>query len=263
MIRAIRALVLTLVVPAAVAAAPGPQADRLAERCEAAALRAARAEGVPARLLRALSLAESGRRLEGEVRPWPWTVNLEGEGRWFEAPGDLLAWVRARQAEGARSFDLGCFQVNHLWHGDAFESLEQMLDPAANARYAARFLRALREETGDWKAAVGLYHSRTPELAGRYRARVLRIMADLPSAAGQEIDFAALPAAPAGDAWPGVRGAPQPIARPPGGDPADAAADAAAASLARAWIDGRKPGPLIAARADAPGLLRAARPLVD
>ncbi|MGM0584732.1 MAG: lytic transglycosylase domain-containing protein [Pseudomonadota bacterium] len=259
----IRALLLALVLPVAAAAAPAPQADRLAARCEAAALQAARAEGVPPRLFRALSLAETGRRLEGEARPWPWTVNMEGEGRWFETPDALLAWVRARRAEGARSFDLGCFQVNHLWHGEAFDSLEQMLDPAANARYAARFLRALREETGDWEAAVGLYHSRTHKLAGRYRARVLRIMAGLPSAAGPEVDLAALPAAPAGDAWPGVRGAPRPIARPSGVDPTDAAADAAAASLARAWIDGRKPGPLIEARADARGLLRAARPLVD
>lgn len=170
---------------AAPQAFPGPEAlpqaraAALAGHCEAAAARAAAAEDVPLDLLRAIALAETGLALSGEARPWPWTVNMEGEGRWFASPHDLLDWVEGRRREGARSFDLGCFQVNHLWHGEAFASLREMVDPEANALYAARFLRELREETGSWEAAAGLYHSRTPDLAARYRGRVLAIRAKL------------------------------------------------------------------------------------
>jgi len=178
------AVALALLAPLPAAAAPDPAA-----LCEAAGARAARAEGVPPELMRAISLAETGTRRAGRFAPWPWTVNMEGEGRWFDSPGELLAWVRGRQAAGARSFDLGCFQVNHLWHGEHFDSLEAMLDPDANARYAARFLRALHAEAGDWETAAGRYHSRTPELARRYRVRVAEIAARLDG-----LDLAAAPA---------------------------------------------------------------------
>jgi len=171
--------------PQTAAPAPGPDAlaiedaQRLADLCDAVALHAAAEVGVPEDLMRAISLAETGRSLDGAHRPWPWTVNMEGEGRWFADPDSLLAWVEDRRAEGARSFDLGCFQVNHLWHGEAFESLSAMLDPLPNAIYAARFLKELQAETGSWEVAAGHYHSRTPDLADRYRRRVLQLRAGL------------------------------------------------------------------------------------
>ncbi|SDW86530.1 hypothetical protein SAMN05444336_102568 [Albimonas donghaensis] len=266
--------------PAPRAAAAAPPDPRLPAMCEAAARRAAAAEDVPLRLLRGISLAETGRKRDGRFQPWPWTVNMEGEGRWFDAPGPLLEWVRARQAAGARSFDLGCFQVNHLWHGEAFEGLEQMLDPEANARYAARFLRALRDETGSWETAVGYYHSRTPDLAAGYRARVLR-MADLP-APDLPGGFALGPGLVPGR---GVMGPPRggSLLAAPGPAPsmrlfasispgarreaalrdahADAHADAAAASLAHAWLSSAAAPPSLIA-APGGGLLRRARPIL-
>jgi hypothetical protein len=58
-----------------------------------------------------------------------------------------------------------------------------MFDPLENARYAARFLAELQQETGDWMAAVGAYHSRTPELAAAYRSRVETLHRDFAGAA--------------------------------------------------------------------------------
>jgi hypothetical protein len=75
--------------------------------------------------------------------------------------------------------DLGCFQINYHWHGDAFAGLAQILDPDANARYAARFLSELHTELGDWTQAAGAFHSRTAEHADRYLARYAEIAAQL------------------------------------------------------------------------------------
>jgi hypothetical protein len=97
---------------------------------------------------------------------------MEGEGRWFDTRDDALAYVRRHQAAGAKSFDIGCLQVNHYWHGDAFESLEAMIEPRVNADYAARYLAALQAETGDWMRAAGFYHSRNPEPFKRYSALI-------------------------------------------------------------------------------------------
>ncbi|KFI33792.1 tail length tape measure protein [Haematobacter missouriensis] len=147
--------------------------------CEQAALVASRQSGVPASVLRAISLTETGRRQGGRFQSWPWTVNMEGEGRWFDTPEAALAYVRQEFARGARSFDVGCFQINYRWHGDAFDTVEEMFDPLGNALYAARFLSELHGEFGSWSAAAGAFHSRTPEYAARYRERFDTIRAGL------------------------------------------------------------------------------------
>jgi soluble lytic murein transglycosylase-like protein len=79
---------------------------------------------------------------------------------------------RGNHARGARSYDVGCFQINYRWHGQHFASLDQMFDPDANAAYAARFLSELYAEFGDWSRAAGAYHSRTPVLSPRSTASV-------------------------------------------------------------------------------------------
>ena len=80
---------------------------------------------------------------------------------------------------GRRNIDIGCFQINHRWHGDRFGSVADMFDPLINARYAAAFLAELHSRTGDWLLAVGAYHSGTPGLAERYRAKVAEIWANV------------------------------------------------------------------------------------
>ena len=148
-------------------------------RCENAARAASEATGVPFEVLMAITLTETGRRRGGKLRPWPWTVNMEGEGRWFTTRDEALNYVLQRQAAGARSFDIGCFQLNHKWHGDAFPSIERMFDPVANATYAAAFLQRLHARKGSWELAAAAYHSATPVYAERYRKRFVRILAGL------------------------------------------------------------------------------------
>lgn len=151
----------------------------IAAICEAAAQRVSQESGVPLSVLRAITLTETGRTRNGAFSPWPWTVNMEGKGAWFPTRRDARAHVDRHFERGARSFDVGCFQINYRWHGDAFASVDEMFDPLANARYAARFLRELFAEFGDWSKAAGAYHSRTPLHANRYRARFDRIRARL------------------------------------------------------------------------------------
>lgn len=135
--------------------------------CDQAAIRAAREMGVPENVLLAVTRTETARY----GTPWPWTVNMEGDGHWFETREAAQSFAESRQVAGADSFDVGCFQINHRWHGGHFVSIDAMLDPDNNARYAARFLIELFAEYGNWDGAVGAYHSRTD----RYAARYLRI----------------------------------------------------------------------------------------
>ena len=149
--------------------------------CRPALIAAEARHGIPTGLLQAIGVVESGRRDEatGVRQPWPWTINAEGEPHLFDTKEQAVAWVRQAQARGMRSIDIGCAQVNLMHHPAAFASLEQAFDPAANADYAARFLKELRDTTagGNWMTAAGYYHSQTPELAEPYRQQVQAVMA--------------------------------------------------------------------------------------
>ncbi|WP_299847468.1 transglycosylase SLT domain-containing protein [uncultured Roseovarius sp.] len=143
--------------------------------CDQVARKASAESGVPFSVLWSITRTETGRSRNGKLRPWPWTVNMEGAGHWFDTQDAARAFVFKHFKRGARSFDIGCFQINYKWHGASFRSIEHMFDPLENARYAAAFLQRLYRESGDWSVAVGAYHSRTPEYAKRYVARFDRI----------------------------------------------------------------------------------------
>ncbi len=144
--------------------------------CDRAAQRAALSHGVPLDVLRAISRVETGRALDGQLAPWPWTINVEGKGFWFDSEQEAKSYVFGVFKAGKRSFDIGCFQINYRWHGKAFRSIDAMFKPEENADYAARFLKELHAELGSWTAAAGAYHSRTPDLARAYSGRFQNVL---------------------------------------------------------------------------------------
>jgi|SRR6516165_1817226 hypothetical protein len=160
---------------AATAAEPSrPAADA---DCTAAIATAERSVDIPAGLLMAIGQVESGRSdpIGGAVQPWPWTIDAGGAGRFFASQTEAMAATAALQGRGVASIDVGCLQVNLMHHPAAFATLEEAFDPLANALYAARFLRLLFSQTGDWSAAVAAYHSQTHEIGAAYQSRVLAV----------------------------------------------------------------------------------------
>lgn len=158
--------------------------------CLTAARIAASESGVPLSVMMAITKVETGRGKSAD--PWPWAINREGKGHWFKTREKALEFARQSRADGRPSFDLGCFQVNYRWHGENFATLEQMIDPLENARYAAKFLSDLRNEMPTWSHAAGAYHSRTDHLARAYRARFDKIRDTISD--DTPLEYAALPA---------------------------------------------------------------------
>lgn len=155
-----------------------PPEDAQARLCVAAIAVAERAFAIPSRLLATIALVESGRSLRGsQVRPWPWTIDANGQGYFYETKASAIAAARALRANGVQSVDIGCMQINLQWHPGAFVDLDQAFDPSMNCWYAARFLDQLFRATGSWSKAVALYHSATPRLGASY---LQRISASLP-----------------------------------------------------------------------------------
>ncbi len=143
--------------------------------CRAAISATEASQKIPDAFLSAIARVESGRpdRQTGGLAAWPWTINAEGVGSFYASKAEAVDAVRALQARGVRSIDVGCLQVNLLNHPEAFGSLEQAFDPGSNASFAGHFLTSLFDRMGSWPLAAAAYHSQTPTIGAAYQRRVL------------------------------------------------------------------------------------------
>jgi len=144
------------------------------QACRQAVAAAERAHGIPTHLLAAIARVESGRRDQssGTFNPWPWTINVDGQGIFYDTKLQAVAAATTMRAGVTKSIDVGCMQISLVHHPDAFATMEQAFDPFLNADYGARFLVQLFEKTGSWPKAVEYYHSATPDLGHDYGVKV-------------------------------------------------------------------------------------------
>ncbi len=187
------AIATTLLAPPGAARADAPSAPL---SCTAAGNAAEQAAALPANLLVSIGMVESGRPdpVTGRVAPWPWTVNADGAGHYFDTKQDAIAFTRLAESSGAADVDVGCFQISLQNHPDAFASLDDAFDPAENANYAAAFLTQLKSQSGSWDSAIADYHSATPDLGLPYQRRVLAAWQGLGNMpAGLESGLPAIP----------------------------------------------------------------------
>ena len=187
------------------------------EQCRMAIVAAERAHGVPPQLLAAIGRVESGRRdpTTGVWGAWPWTINAEGQGFYFNTKAEAIAAVDAMHARGVRSMDVGCMQVNLMHHPAAFSNLDQAFEPMVNADYAARFLVRLYGQTADWTKATANYHSANPANGEPYAAKVASFLPEEQHKAASMPQLAFRGAPPGQVSVFAGRTAPFPAPRPP------------------------------------------------
>lgn len=154
-----------------------PQREFLTEGtlCTIAADKAGVEYGVGFDLLQTISVVESGRfdKLHNQYVSWPWTVNANGKGYYYSTKEEAVVAVKNFQKAGISSIDVGCMQINLKYHGEAFDSIEDALNPETNVRYSAKFLRKLYDRNGyDWKKAAKRYHSGNYEQGEIYSKRL-------------------------------------------------------------------------------------------
>lgn len=134
----------------------------------------ARVEKVPAEILYAVACAETGQRMsDGEIRPWPWALNVAGESRFYPTREAAHRDLTRELAEHS-SIDVGLGQISWHWHRSLLGTAWQALDPYFNLHTAARLLKDQFEacQCQDWWTAVERYHAPTDsESAVQRRAR--------------------------------------------------------------------------------------------
>lgn len=135
----------------------------------------AQLKGIPADIFYAIALAESGRQLGAAQprRPWPWTLNIHGEGLYFNDRHSAWRAVMSALAKQQTLVDIGPMQVNWRYHQHRLVDPWQALDPHRNLLVAAEILLRCYKRSSDWWQAVGCYHSpANSQRALRYRERV-------------------------------------------------------------------------------------------
>jgi|SaaInlStandDraft_2_1057019.scaffolds.fasta_scaffold09242_3 hypothetical protein len=143
--------------------------------CMHAVDRAEQKHNIPGQILRAISLAESGRydRLRKASFAWPWTVTSGKNSHYLPSREAAIAKVKEMRAQNIRNIDVGCMQVNLGYHPDAFANLDEAFNPETNVAYAAAHLEKLYIARHSWTLAVGYYHSATRRLNRSYRRKIM------------------------------------------------------------------------------------------
>ncbi|MGU1062165.1 transglycosylase SLT domain-containing protein [Pseudomonas aeruginosa] len=140
---------------------------------------AAQRAGIPAAVLYAVALQESGARLNGRLVPWPWSLNVAGESRRFATRDAACANLqRALRSVPPTRIDVGLGQINLGYQRHRYRRACDVLDPYRNLALAADILREQHSPGDDWLLAIGRYHRPAGGApAARYRHSVSQHLA--------------------------------------------------------------------------------------
>ena len=132
---------------------------------------------IPDKLLTSISLVESGIKKNNNFVSWPWTLNVAGKSMFFDNKNDALSFLKKNYKN--KNIDVGCMQISLKYHINEFDSLESILDPGTNVKYAAKFLRKLFLKHKRWNEAISRYHSSVPKRKTQYLNRVKNYWSDI------------------------------------------------------------------------------------
>ncbi|WP_234041647.1 hypothetical protein [Erythrobacter aureus] len=104
----------------------------------------------------AIAITESG----NEGQPSPYAMNIAGRSHFAKSKAEMARIISANWNRGVKSIDVGCMQVNLMYHGHKFGQLTDLLDSKTNVEYGAGYLIQLAHSRGSWREGVMDYHNK-------------------------------------------------------------------------------------------------------
>nr|WP_256370222.1 transglycosylase SLT domain-containing protein [Sphingosinicella sp. BN140058] len=114
---------------------------------------------IPRGLLMAIAITESS--VNGI--PNPYAMNIAGRAYHARDLNDMAGQISANWSRGVKSIDVGCMQINLLYHGDKFSRLTDLLHSPTNVEYGANYLIQLATARGSWREGVMDYHNKSSQ----------------------------------------------------------------------------------------------------
>jgi Transglycosylase SLT domain len=124
---------------------------------------------VDPKVLASIALNESAY----DGRPWPWTLNVAGQGYYFRSREGAYSAIEKLLADGRCDFDVGIMQINWCYHGQRFVSAWDALSPQTNIAVAEDILNENYRKTGSASKAIAYYHSADPNPGAAYFERFI------------------------------------------------------------------------------------------
>ncbi len=136
--------------------------------CTEHILEAERELEIPRGLLLSMSLVESGQ----SGVPQPLAMNVNGKTVYPDSLDEARRHLLDGRGNLRSAVIAGCMQLSVQHHRTGFKPIERVLDPAANVWYAARYLKRLRADSGNWGAAVARYNGGSRSQQQSYMCRI-------------------------------------------------------------------------------------------
>ena len=152
--------------------------------CVAHAAEVERDLGIPAGILASIAMVESG----GGGAPTPFIMNVNGRAVVAKSPADAAKRLRDKKGRLVSNAYLGCMQISLRVHKAQFDSLESIINPRDNVRYAGQLLVRLHQEEGNWRSAIARYNGASIRAAGGYVCKVWRYLNEFDSASARLIE---------------------------------------------------------------------------
>ncbi|EPM4160229.1 transglycosylase SLT domain-containing protein [Yersinia massiliensis] len=119
---------------------------------------------IPAEILYAIALTESGTKLKQGIRPWPWTINVAGKGYRYPTQKDAcIALTGFMRSTRLKRIDVGLGQTNLGYNGHHYQSSCEGFSPYKNLHVTAKILNECYQSQGrgSWLNAAACYHRPT------------------------------------------------------------------------------------------------------
>jgi hypothetical protein len=135
--------------------------------------RALKVADVPAEILYAIGLQESGTTLGGQrgFAPWPWVLNVNYRGRYFRTRDEARDALALEVKRGNQNVAVGMLQIYLRYNGHRVSDPLTLLDPSVNLQVAAEVLADCGQVYPDTFGKLACYYSGDMDAAGRWYAR--------------------------------------------------------------------------------------------
>lgn len=161
-----------------------PQPAAAKSDCVSYAAETERELGIPAGILASIAMVESG----GGGDPNPYIMSINGRPVFAKSATDAAKRLRDKKGRLAASAYIGCMQISLHVHKSQFSSLDEIVDPRENIRYAGRLLLRLHGEEGNWRSAIARYNGAPIRSAQGYVCKVWRYLNEFDSASARLIE---------------------------------------------------------------------------
>ena len=79
---------------------------------------------IPNKLLSSISIVESGTVKENKLISWPWTLNVDGEAKYFKTKEETVNFLESNLKK-FKNIDVGCMQISTKYHLQKFNNVSE------------------------------------------------------------------------------------------------------------------------------------------